>query len=80
MCLSQTYNTLQLRSLIKDISKFYGVPFTEVNAVTSKMVKEATPKAKAEHGIKAGVYVPTFEEVMEYSDSLIKFLEKVSTD
>jgi len=70
------YNTLQLRSLIKDISKFYGVPFTEVNPVTSKMIFEATPKAKAKHGIKAGVYAPTFEEIMEYSESLQAFLRK----
>ena len=70
------FNTLQLRSLIKDISKFYNVPFTEVNPVTGRMVKEATPKAKAKHGIRAGVYVPTFEEVMEYSESLNRFLTK----
>ena len=41
------WNTLQLRSLIKDISKFYGIEFTEVNNVTSKMVYEASPRAKA---------------------------------
>ena len=70
------FNTLQLRSLIKDIGKFYGVPFVEVNNVTGRMVREATPKAKAKHGIKAGVYAPTFEEVMEYSDSLHNFLTK----
>ena len=70
------FNTLQLRSLIKDIGKFYGVPFAEVNAVTGRMVKEATSKAKADHGIRAGVYVPTFEEVMKYSESLINFLQK----
>ncbi len=70
------FNTLQLRSLIKDVSKFYKVPFTEVNPVTGRMVKEATPKAKAKHGIRAGVYVPTFEEVMEYSESLNRFLAK----
>ena len=70
------YNTLQLRSLIKDVSKFYDVPFVEVNTVTSKMMFEATPIAKKIHGIKAGVYVPTFEEVMEYSDSLKNFLVK----
>ena len=70
------FNTLQLRSLIKDIGKFYDVPFQEVNAVTGRMVKEATPKAKIKHGIKAGVYVPTFEEVMEYSESLNRFLAK----
>jgi len=70
------YNTLQLRSLIKDISKFYEVPFVEVNKVTNVMVKEATPKAKHANGIKAGLYIPTFEEVMEYSDSLQSFLKK----
>ena len=48
----------------------------EVNSVTSVMMKEATPIAKKVHGIKAGVYNPTFEEVMEYSDSLKKFLQK----
>jgi len=70
------FNTLQLRSLIKDISKFYEIPFTEVNLVTSRMLKEATPLAKRKHGVKAGVYTPTFEEVMEYSSSLQGFLSK----
>ena len=70
------FNTLQLRSLIKDISKFYDVPFSEVNNVTSKMLKEATPLAKKAHGIKAGVYVPTFEEVMKYSETLRRYLDK----
>jgi DNA polymerase-3 subunit alpha len=70
------WNTLQLKSLIKDIAKFYDVPFMEVNAVTSKMMAEATPLAKKKHGIKAGVYTPTFEEVMEYSVTLQNFLDK----
>ena len=70
------FNTLQLRSLIKDIGKFYGVPFVEVNAVTSRMVNEAAPKAKADQGITAGLYIPNFEEVMKYSESLINFLNK----
>mgnify|MGYP001204266820 CR=1 FL=1 len=70
------WNTLQLRSLVKDISKFYGIEFTEVNNVTSKMVYEATPLAKAAHGISAGVYTPTFEELMQYSETLQEFLKK----
>ena len=41
--------------------------FTEVNTVTSIMIREATPDAKRKHGIKAGVYAPTWEEVMEFS-------------
>lgn len=40
------------------------------------MIYEATPLAKKKHGITAGVYNPTFEEVMEFSDSLKNFLSK----
>ena len=70
------FSTLQLKSLIKDISKFYDVPFAEANAVTNKMLFEATPLAKAKHGIKAGVYNPTFDEVIQYSESIQKFFSK----
>jgi DNA polymerase-3 subunit alpha len=70
------WNTMQLRSLLKDISKFYEIEFKEVNQVTSRMLAEATPIAKKAHGIKAGVYTPTFEEVMEYSETLQAFFRK----
>ena len=70
------WNTLQLKSLVKDISKFYDISFKEVNDVTSKMMAEATPLAKKEHGIKSGVYTPTFEEVKKYSSTLQEFLKK----
>ena len=40
------------------------------------MVFEATPLAKKAHGITAGVYNPTFEELMQYSETLQKFLQK----
>jgi len=68
------WNTLQLKSLVKDISKLYEIPFTEVNNVTGKMMVEATGPAKEKHGIKSGVYNPTFEEVLEFSPTLQKFL------
>jgi len=70
------FNTLQLRSLIKDVSKFYDIPFSEVNVVTNAMLSEATPAAKRKHGIKVGVYNPTFEEVKEFSTTLQKFFRK----
>ena len=70
------WNTLQLKSLIKDISKLYNIPFTEANTVTSIMIREATPEAKRKHGIKAGVYAPTWEEVMEFSPTLRTYLNK----
>ena len=70
------WNTLQLKSLIKDISKFYGIEFREVNEVTSVMMTEAIGPAKKKHGIKTGVYTPTFEEVMEFSSTLQSFLQR----
>ena len=70
------FNTLQLSSLIKDISKREGVDFTIVNKVTKAMLSEATPIAKKKHGIKAGVYTPTFAEVCEYSETLQDFFRK----
>jgi DNA polymerase-3 subunit alpha len=70
------FNTLQARSLIKDISKLYDIPFQEVNDVTSKMLGEATPVAKKEHGITAGVYNPSWEELKKYSPSLANYITK----
>jgi DNA polymerase-3 subunit alpha len=69
-----TSSKLKLKSLIKSISKSYDIDFQEVNKVTTAIDKEAIPKAKAFHGITAGVYDPTFEEYKEYSPSLEKFL------
>lgn len=70
------YNSLQLKSLIKDLGKLNEVPFQEVNEVTSKMLNEAIPACKKEHGIVAGVYNPTYEELLKYSPTLNSFLEK----
>lgn len=70
------WNTLQLKTLIKDISKFYGISFVEVNDVTTKMMIEAIGPAKERNDIKSGVYTPTFEEVVEFSPTLKNFLDK----
>ena len=40
------------------------------------MIREATPEAKRKHGIKAGVYAPTWQEVMEFSPTLQSYLAK----
>lgn len=70
------WNTLRLRSLIKDVSKFYGVSFEEVNEVTKVMMHEARGPAKKDHGIKAGHYTPTYEEVRKYSETFQDFIDK----
>jgi len=70
------FNKLQPASLIKDIAKFYGIPFVEVNAVTNKMEKEATPAAKKKLGMKAGAYKPNFQDLLDFSPTLQEFLKK----
>ncbi len=72
--LISNFNTLQLKSLIKDIGKLYKIPFQEVNQVTTKMLEEATPLAKKKNGILAGVYDPTYEELKQFSPTFNKFL------
>jgi DNA polymerase-3 subunit alpha len=70
------FNTLKARSLIKDISKLYDIPFQEVNDVTSKMVFEAKGPAMKDHGMTAGAYEPTWEELKKYSPTLGDYLTK----
>ncbi|MCK9596317.1 hypothetical protein M0R19_03995 [Candidatus Pacearchaeota archaeon] len=74
--LISNWNTFQIKSLIKDLSKFYGIDYQEVNSVTTKMVKESLSEIKKEHGIQAGAYTPTFEELKKYSGTLREYLEK----
>jgi len=70
------WNTLQLKSLLKDISKIQGIPFKEVNMVTNAMMREATPAAKAAKGIMSGLYIPNFEELRQHSPSLQDFFRR----
>ena len=44
--------------------------------MTKAMLAEATPIAKKKHGIRAGVYTPTFDEVCDYSETLQNFFRK----
>jgi len=70
------FSTMQTKSLIKDISKFYDIPFQEVNEVTNKILEETIPQAKKDHDITAGVYNPTLEEIAKYSESYKIFVMK----
>lgn len=72
------WNTLQPKSVIKDLAKYFGISFIEVNKVTKVMEAEAEPKIKDERGQKAGVLDPpaTFEELRRHSPSLKEFLRK----
>ena len=69
------FNTLKLKSLIKDISKFYGVPFDEVNRMTGPLQNEVMPFAKDENQEKS-VFVLKHEDCMKYSKGYREFMEK----
>tara|TARA_Y100000034_G_scaffold60809_2_gene73887 strand:+ start:6422 stop:10030 length:3609 start_codon:yes stop_codon:yes gene_type:complete len=69
------FNTLKLKSLIKDVSKFYGIPFDEVNRVTGPLEREVMPRAMGDHEEKS-TYILTHEDCMKYSESYQQFMEK----
>jgi DNA polymerase-3 subunit alpha len=71
------YNTFKLKTLIKDISKFYGIPFEEVNNAVKEVDKEVM-KAKLKPGDDKATFVLTFEDALKYSVNFRNFIEKYS--
>lgn len=69
------FNTLKLKSLVKDISKFYNVPFDEVNAVTGPLQDEVMYHAM-DDSMEKSVFVLKHEDCMEYSPRYKEFMEK----
>jgi DNA polymerase-3 subunit alpha len=70
------YNKLQLKSIVKDLSKLYGVPFQEVNKVTSVMEKEAKKKILDEINHDQKLYEFSYEKARKYSPTFAEFLKK----
>jgi hypothetical protein len=69
------FNTLKLLSLVKDISKFYGINFQEVNKMTSGLQREVEPQDRDPNEEKS-VYVLTHEACMQYSSKYLAFMSK----
>ena len=69
------FNTLKLKSLVKDISKFYKVPFDEVNKMTGPLQDEVMAMAKGDD-IEKSVFVLTHEDSMNHSKGYKDFMEK----
>lgn len=70
------YNTLQLKSLVKDISKFYDIPFDEVNKVTSVVEEEAKQSILDEVGGDQKLYSLTYDGAYKYSPTFRTFIDK----
>ena len=66
---------MQLKSLTKDISKFYGIPFEEATAGVSTVeadVRHATSKA----GDDKNLFVLTLDDAVQHSKRYRDYLEK----
>lgn len=70
------YNTLQLKSLVKDISKLYEIPFNEVNDVTTVIEKEARQPILDEIGGDQKLYDLNYENALKHSPTFKSFIEK----
>jgi len=69
------FNTLKLKSLVKDISKIYNVPFEEVNEMTGPLQDEVMNLARDEDTEKS-VFVLKHDDCMKYSPKYKAFMEK----
>lgn len=69
------YNTFKLKTLVKDIGKFYGVSFEETNAAT-RTVEDEVRKATTKHGDDKNLFVLKYEDAIIYSPSFKAFIEK----
>lgn len=70
------FNTLKLKSLIKDLGRLYEVPFEEVNNVTRVMEDEARGPLLDEVGGDQKFYEFTLEGALKYSKTFKEFIEK----
>lgn len=73
------YNLLKLKSLTKDVCKFFGVPFEEVNAAM-RTVEDDVRKSTLKEGDDKNLFQLTFDEAMEHSPSYREFIEKLAED
>lgn len=69
------YNTMKVKSLVKDVSKFYGIPFEEVNVAT-KTVEQDVRRATTKHGDDKNLFVLTYDDALKYSSSFKAFIDK----
>lgn len=69
------FNTLQLKSLIKDISRLYDIPFDEVNDMTRQLESDVKPFAIAE-GENKSLFQLKYDDCYKYSERFRNFIEK----
>jgi DNA polymerase III subunit alpha len=69
------YNTFKLKSLIKDVSRFYGIEFSEVNKALAPLERDVRRGRKSDADAEDSFDI-RIKEAIKYSDSLRNYLEK----
>lgn len=69
------WSTLQLKSIVKDVSKFYGIDYEKVNEITRKLDDEIKPVAIAA-GENKSLFQLDFEMCMEHSPAFRAFMDE----
>ena len=69
------YNTFKLKSLVKDISRFYGIPFNEVNKALAP-VENDVKRAVFKQGTDKNLFVLLYEDAIAHSKTFREFIEK----
>lgn len=69
------YNLTKVKSLLKDLSKFYGIAFDEANKATATVEQEVR-RATTKHGDDKNLFVLTYEDAMKHSSSFKSFIDK----
>lgn len=68
-------NKLKLKSLVKDLAKFYQIDYQEVNAVTREVDKEIQDAARAMGKDKTDLEV-NYQNAIDYSPTFQNFIEE----
>ena len=68
------YNTFKLKSLVKDISRFYGIPYAEVNKALAP-VEDDVKRAVFKQGTDKNLFVLLYEDAMAHSKTFRGFIE-----
>ena len=68
------YNTFKLKSLVKDISRFFGVPFEEVNDAT-RTVDEDVRKRVLGAGDDKNLFELKYDDAMKYSPKFKQYID-----
>lgn len=69
------YNTFKLKSLVKDISRFYGIPFSEVNKALAP-VEDDVKRAVFKQGTDKNLFVLLYEDAIAHSKTFREFIDK----